>query len=105
MFAALAARNAAQTSPDDKWIPMPWSRPGIVNGTDETYYTLQRMDPRLVGHVFGPTDAESDGTLIICQEFDGKWHFELSGTPRKSVLVERFGFYSLVFEDRRSSGA
>jgi len=91
MFEALDARNNAQASHSDKWIPLPWCEIGTVQGDMETCYTLRRMDPRLAGRAFGFDDAEWDGTLIICrQSYDGKWEFSLSGTPRNGEIKRRY---------------
>ena len=90
MFAALDARNKAQTSPDDMWVPMPWCEVGVARTTVGTYYTLPRLDCRLVGRTHGPCGAETDGTLIVCSEEVGGWQFSLSGTPQKNAISRRF---------------
>ena len=86
MYDALRARNAAQASPGDKWPPMPWCVVGPLRGDVEAYYSLPRLDPDLVGKVFGFDDADSDGTPIIChQSYDGKWQFPRSGTAAEGA--------------------
>ena len=93
MFAALDARNEAQASPDDRWVPMPWCEVGVARTTVGTYYTLPRLDCRLVGRTHGPCGAETDGTLIVCSEEVGGWQFWLSGTPLDTPLAPRlWGF-------------
>jgi hypothetical protein len=104
LFDALEARNRAQTSPDDMWIPTPWCSVGSDTDSAGHYYALPRLDPRLVGKVFGPDEGQTDGTHIICRVGNGGWEFFLSGTPRKSVVRKDFGHYSLQYEDRPSSG-